>query len=77
MEKKDKSTAIKELVELGRIYSGILKYKEGEISIGKCTEIAGIKLSQMIDLLTELGIESNLDVMDYLEGKKGAKRVLA
>lgn len=76
-EKIDKSTAIRELVELGRIYSAILKYQKGEVSIGRCAEIAGIKLSQMMDLLSELGIKSKLDVMDYLEGKKGAKKALA
>ncbi len=75
-EKKDKSAAIRELIELGRIYSAILKYKEGGISIGKCAEIAGMKLSPMMDLLAELRIESKLDVMDYLEGKKGSKKIL-
>lgn len=76
-EKIDKSTAIRELVELGRIYSSILKYQKGEISIGKCSEIAGINLSKMIDLLAELGIKSRLDVADYLEGRKAAKKALS
>ena len=69
----DKSTTVRELIELGKIYFAILKYKDGKISIGKAAEIAGLSLSEMIDLAAKLGIESKLEVSDYLEGFKGLK----
>ena len=69
----DKSTTVRELIELGKIYFAILKYKDGKISIGKAAEIAGLSLSEMIDLAAKLGIESKLEVSDYSEGFKGLK----
>ena len=74
--KKDKSTTIRELVEYGKIYFAITNYREGKISVGKASEIAGLSLSGMIDLLAELGIESNMELEDYLEGKKLAEEVI-
>lgn len=75
-EKKDKSTTIRNLVELGKIYFAIVGYKENKISIGKAAEIAGLTMSEMIDLLSKLGIESNLDLADYLESQKLAEEIL-
>ncbi len=40
-QKKDKSTTIRDLVELGKIYFAITEYKENRISLGKAAEIAG------------------------------------
>lgn len=75
-EKKDKSTTVRELVELGKIYFAIMQYRENKISIGKAAEIAGLAISDMMDLLSKLGIQSNLDVVDYLESKKFAEEIL-
>lgn len=75
-EKKDKSTTIRNLVELGKIYFAIVQYKENKISIGKAAEIAGLAMSEMIDLLSKLGIESNLDLADYFESQKFAEEIL-
>lgn len=75
-EKKDKSTTVRELVKLGKIYLAILTYKEGKISIGKAAEIAGLTLSEMMDLFKKLGIKSQLDVEDYLEGKNVAEELI-
>lgn len=74
--KKDKSTTIRELVELGKIHFAIMQYKEGKMSIGKASEIAGVTISEMMDLLTELGVKSNVELEDYLEGKKFAEELL-
>ncbi len=72
---KDKSTIVRDLVEQGRVYFAIKEYKEGKISLGKTAETAGISISAMIDLLADLGIESNMDVEDYLEGEKNSKEI--
>ena len=69
-EKIDKSTAVRELIELGKVYFSILKYKDEKISIGKAAEIAGLPISEMMDILTKLGVESKLDIMDYIEGSR-------
>jgi len=74
--KKDRSTTIRELVEQGKIYFAITQYKEGKISIGKAAEIAGLNISEMIDLLEKLGIESNIELEDYLEGEKLAEKLI-
>ncbi|MBI2176654.1 UPF0175 family protein [Candidatus Woesearchaeota archaeon] len=74
--KKDKSTTVRELVELGKIYFAIKQYKEGKISIGKAAEIAGLSISETIDLFAELKIESNITMEDYLEGLKTAEEML-
>ena len=65
-EKIDKSTTVRNLIELGKIYLAIIQYKENKISIGKAAEIAGLTISEMMDLLSKLGIQSNLDLADYL-----------
>lgn len=75
-EKIDKSTTVRNLVELGKIYFAILQYRENKISIGKAAEIAGLTISEIIDLLAKLGIQSNLDLADYLESKKFAEEIV-
>ena len=74
--RKDKSTTIRELVELGKIYFAIREYRENKISIGKAAEIAGLAISEMMDLLSKLGVESNLELSDYLESQKLAEDIL-
>ncbi len=74
-EKTDKSSAIRELIELGKVYFAILNYREEKISLGKAAEISGLTISQMIDVLANLGIESRLEVSDYLRGAKTAEEL--
>ena len=47
-------------MELGKIYFAIIQYRENKISIGKAAEIAGLTISEMMDLLSKLGININL-----------------
>ena len=75
-ERKDKSTTVRDLVELGKIYFAIMQYKENKISIGKAAEIAGLTISDMINLMSKLGIQSNLDLADYLESQKFAEEIV-
>ncbi|MEK6903888.1 MAG: UPF0175 family protein [Nanoarchaeota archaeon] len=74
--KKDKSTTVRELVEFGKIYFAILQYRENKISLGKAAEIAGMSVSEMIDLLSMLGIENNIELEDYLAGEKLLKDII-
>lgn len=75
-EKKDKSTIVRELVELGKIYFAITQYQENKISIGKASEIAGLSISEMMDLLSKAGIKSKLEIEDYSESHEFAKEIL-
>ena len=75
-QKKDKSTIVRELVELGKIYFAITQYQENKISIGRASEIAGLPISEMMDLISKAGIKSKLDIEDYLEGQQFAKEIL-
>lgn len=69
-ENANKKTTVKELIKLGKIYFAINKYQEGKLSIGRAAEIAGLTLSEMIDIFAKFGIKSKLEVMDYLEGSE-------
>lgn len=72
---KDKSTTVRELVELGKRHFAIMEYKEGRLSLGKAAEIAGMPLVELIELLSQLGIQSALEVQDYLAGKNVAEKI--
>lgn len=74
-ERIDKSTAVRELVEKGLIYHAISEYRKGKISIGKAAEMTSLSISEIMDLLAGLGIESKIEVEDYLAGLKAAEKV--
>ena len=73
--KKDKSTVIRELIEQGKIYVTMKEYKNGKISLGKASEIAGLTMSETMDLFADLGIKNNIEMEDYLEGIKISERL--
>ena len=73
--KKDKSTVIRELIEQGKIYVAMKEYKNGKISLGKASEIAGLTMSETMDLFADLGIKNNIEMEDYLEGIKISERL--
>lgn len=64
------SKAVRELLEMGRLHLAIEEYKKGTASLGKASKLAGVSISRMMDILTEYGVESNLEVEDYLSGLK-------
>ena len=67
---------MRELVGKGRVYFAIEKYAANEVSLGKAAEIAGVTISEMMDLLQKLGIESKMNIADYFEGKEVAERIV-
>ncbi len=74
-EKDDLSKTVRELVYRGRVMLGVDKYKTGEVSLGRAAELAGLPLGQMITVLSEYGVKSNLEKEDYLEGLEHLRRV--
>lgn len=74
-EKEGISKAVRELLELGRVHLAIEEYKKGTASLGKASKLAGVSISRMMDILAEFGVESNLEVDDYLLGLKNLEAV--
>lgn len=74
-EKEDLSKAVREVVYRGRVMLAIEKYKKGQASLGKAAELAGLPVGQMITLLAEYGVPSNLETDDYLQGVEHLRKV--
>ncbi|WP_049969510.1 UPF0175 family protein [Haladaptatus cibarius] len=67
-ERTDRSTAVKRLLERGveewRLDTAIRQYRDGELSLGKAAEVAGISYWRFLDVLESRGIEMNYDESD-------------
>ncbi len=74
-ERGDLSKAVREVVYKGRVMLAIEKYKKGQASLGKAAELAGLSVGQMITLLAEYGVPSNLETEDYLQGLEHLRKV--
>lgn len=74
-EKADLSKAVREVVYKGRVMLAIERYRKGEASLGKAAELAGLSVGQMITVLAEYGVQSNLDTEDYLQGLENLRKV--
>jgi len=74
-EREDLSKAVREVVYKGRVMLAIEKYKKGHASLGKAAELAGLSVGQMITLLAEYGVPSNLETEDYLPGVEHLRKV--
>ena len=74
-EKGDISKTVRDLVYKGRVMLAIEKYKNGEASLGKASELAGHSVGDMMATLEQYGIKSNLEVEDYLDGLENLKKV--
>ena len=67
-EKKDKSAVARELLNYGWTFYWLKCYRMGKVSLGKLSKKLSLSLSETLDFLAELGIESPLEYSDYLEG---------
>ena len=63
--KEDLSTAVRDLIARGRVLLALDRYREGSASLSKAAEVAGVSVSEIMDLLAEHGIPSDLHVEDY------------
>jgi predicted HTH domain antitoxin len=73
--RSDLSKAVRDLVTRGRILLAVERYKQGEASLGKAAELAGLPLGQMMTILTEFGVESRIEKEDYLTGLHNLAKV--
>ncbi len=67
-ERSDLSKAVRDLVTRGRILLAVERYKDGQASLGKAAELAGLPVGQMMTILAEFGVESRIEKEDYLQG---------
>jgi predicted HTH domain antitoxin len=52
----------------------IEQYRAGRVSLGRAAEIAGMSISETIDLLVEYHIPTNLEFDDYLQSLENARK---
>lgn len=70
MERKDRSATARELLEYGWEFLMFKYYKEGKLSLEALAKKLDISISEAIDRLSELGIETPIEFEDYLKGFK-------
>jgi predicted HTH domain antitoxin len=63
-----KTKAVRDMVTRDRILLAVERYKEGEASLGRAAELAGVPVGRMMTLLAEFGVESRIEENDYLQG---------
>jgi len=75
-ERTDLSKTVRELVTRGRVLLAIEKYRSGEASLGRASELAGLPLGQMMTILADFGVESRVEKEDYLQGLQNLRKAL-
>src|ERR1700722_9511522 len=60
-ERSDLSKTVRDLVSRGRVLLAVERYRNGEASLGKAAEIAGVPAGQMITILAGFGVESRVE----------------
>jgi predicted HTH domain antitoxin len=74
-EKTDLSAAVRELVDKGRIMLAVERYRQRKASLGRAAELAGVPIGEIIEILAEYGVESNLEAEDYRRGLEHLRKV--
>ncbi|MGA9966336.1 MAG: UPF0175 family protein [Terriglobales bacterium] len=74
-QRSDLSKAVRDMVTRGRILLAVERYKEGEASLGRAAELAGVPVGKMMTILTEYGVENRVEQEDYLQGLQGLRKV--
>jgi predicted HTH domain antitoxin len=74
-ERSDLSKTVRDLVSRGRVLLAVERHKNGETSLGKAAELAGVPVGQMMTILTEFGVESRIEKEDYLQGLQNLAKI--
>lgn len=70
-----KAKMLRELLEEGRKMEAVQLYRKGRASLGKASEVAGVSVSEFMDLLSDFGVPSNLSLEDFKESTRHAKEL--
>jgi predicted HTH domain antitoxin len=74
-QKSDLSKAVRDMVSRGRVLLAVERYKNGEASLGRAAELAGVPVGHVMTILTEFGVESRIEQEDYLRGLEALRKV--
>lgn len=74
-ERSDLSKTVRDLVSRGRVLLAVERYKNGEASLGKAAELAGVPVGQMMTILSDFGVESRIEKEDYLQGLQNVAKI--
>jgi predicted HTH domain antitoxin len=74
-KKEAKSEVVRELLQKGWIFYWLKLYSAGKVSVGKMAEELNFSINEVIDLLSEFGIESPIRYDDYLAGFENLKKL--
>jgi len=74
--KEKRSEVVRELVESGKKHKAVELYELKKVSLGLGAKLAGVTLSEFIDLLKEHNVYLNLEKDDVEQALKTARKVL-
>ena len=74
-KKEAKSEIVRELLQEGWVFYWLKLYSAGKVSVGKVAEELDISINEVLNLLSDFGIESSIRYDDYLEGFENLKRL--
>ncbi|MBN2422946.1 UPF0175 family protein [Candidatus Woesearchaeota archaeon] len=74
--KENRSKTLRTLVDEGKKAKAIDLYKKKKVSLGLGAKLAGVTISEFIDLLKKYNIRLNLELEDVKEALNTAERVL-
>lgn len=73
--KEKRSEVVRELVEAGKKHKAVELYEMKRVSLGLGAKLAGVSLSEFIDLLKEHNLYLNLDKESVKEALRIAREV--
>ena len=71
-----KSAIIRELVKEGKKHKAVYLYKDKKVSLGLGARLAGVSLSEFIDMLKDHNVSLNIEKEDVEEALMTARKVL-
>ncbi len=74
--KENRSETIRELLEEGKKMKALELYKRKKISMGLAAKLAGLTLSEFIDLMKEFNVTLNITLDEVKESIETAKKLL-
>ena len=74
--KENRSKVVRTLINEGRKAKAVQLYKNKKVSIGSAAKLAGVSLSEFIDLLKEYNVRLNLELDDVKEAMKAAEELI-
>ena len=74
-QKKDKSQAVRELLEFGWKFALLERYHQGKASLGFLAKEMGCSVSEAMDFVSSHGAPAQLDLEDYRQGLENARKL--